>query len=89
MEPLEKVLQRDPRRIPGLLEFVRYPYNSQIQQEAILLAQHLDERLPSMVQQLLSPGLAGALQTFRKNLLMLQLLVVNTLGRAFGQAHSI
>lgn len=55
LEPFEKVLQRDAKRIPALLEYVRYPYNTRIQQEAISIAQQLDDRLPNMVLQLVPP----------------------------------
>lgn len=67
IQSLDKVLQRDPRRIPCLLEYVRYGFNKDIQREAILIALHLDERLPSLVTQLLSPALTG---TFHKQFIL-------------------
>lgn len=62
IEPLEKVLQRDPRRIPCLLGYVRYTFNKQIQQEAVKIALHLEERVPNLVLMLLPPKSAGTLQ---------------------------
>lgn len=59
VEPLDRVLSHDGKRLICLLEYVRYPYNPLVQQEAIKLAQHLVERMPSIVSQFLLPYLSG------------------------------
>jgi hypothetical protein len=40
-EPLDVVLRHDRRRIPLLLDFVRYPHNPAVQAEAVRIATHL------------------------------------------------
>ena len=40
-EPLDVVLRHDRRRIPLLLDFVRYPHNPAGQAEAVRIATHL------------------------------------------------
>ena len=59
-ETLDVVLQRDHRRIPILLEYVRYPHNVWIQVEAIRIAQFLAARIPDLVDQILPPLASGA-----------------------------
>ena len=50
---LETALQRDKRRLPGLLQWVRYTERGSIQMEAIKLAHLLSARMPTLVDLLL------------------------------------
>jgi len=59
-ETLEVVLQRDPRRTPIILEYVRYPHNIWIQEEAIRIAQFLAARVPDLVDHILPSQVSGA-----------------------------
>ena len=49
LEHLENALKKDSRLIPAILGFVQYPYNQDIQVEAIKLTQHLVVRLPNLL----------------------------------------
>ena len=55
-EPLDAVLRRDRRRIPLLLDYVRYPHHPLVQAEAVRIAQFLAARIPNLVDLLLLPG---------------------------------
>jgi Nuclear pore complex scaffold, nucleoporins 186/192/205 len=56
-ETFEAVLRHDRSRIPALMEYVRYPFNSKIQEEALRLTTVIAERTPHLVQLLLTaPG---------------------------------
>ena len=56
---LETALQRDKRRLPGLLQWVRYSGLAGIQLEAIKLTQLLAARMPSLVDLLLQSPTDG------------------------------
>ena len=60
-ETLEAVLKRDLRRIPLLLDYVRYPYNPLLQAEAVRIAHFLTDRIPNLVDLLLPPLARGRL----------------------------
>lgn len=50
---LDTVLQRDRRRLPGVLQWVRYSARASIQMEAIKLAHILSSRMGTFVDLLL------------------------------------
>ncbi|KAL4457392.1 hypothetical protein ABPG75_012257 [Micractinium tetrahymenae] len=58
-EPLDVVLRHDRKRIPMLLDFVRYPHNPAVQAEAVRIATHLSERIPNLVPLLLNSPPTG------------------------------
>lgn len=59
-ETFEAVLRHDRSRIPVLFQFVSYPFNTKLQEEALRLATDIAGRTPNLVQVLLTvPGLAG------------------------------
>lgn len=53
-ETFEAVLRHDRSRIPALMEYVRYPFNSKVQEEALKLSSVIAERTPQLVQLLLT-----------------------------------
>jgi hypothetical protein len=56
-ETFEAVLRHDRSRIPALMEYVRYPFNPKVQEEALRLTSVIAERTPHLVQLLLNaPG---------------------------------
>ncbi|KAL4441042.1 hypothetical protein ABPG77_010473 [Micractinium sp. CCAP 211/92] len=58
-ETLDMVLRHDRKRIPMLLDFVRYPHNPAVQAEAVRIATHLSERIPNLVPLLLNSPPTG------------------------------
>ena len=58
-ESLDVVLRHDRRRIPLLLDFVRYPHNPAVQAEAARLATHLSGELKSQALSGLAAAAAG------------------------------
>jgi nuclear pore complex protein Nup205 len=53
-ETFEAVLRHDRSRISALIEYVRYPFNSKVQEEALRLTSVIAERTPHLVQLLLT-----------------------------------
>lgn len=68
LEPLDRVLRRQPVRLALLLDFVRYPHHPLVQAEAVRLAQFLSARTPDMVDLLLSAHLPGERSLFQNRL---------------------
>ena len=54
-ETFDSVLRHDRARIPALFEYVRYPFNRKVQEEALRLARDIAERTPHLVQLLTLP----------------------------------
>jgi hypothetical protein len=65
-EMLDGVLRHDRRRIPVLLDYVRYPHNPAIQAEAVRIATHLSERIPNLVPLLLNSPPTGAVPAVQR-----------------------
>lgn len=59
-ETFEAVLRHDRSRIPALMEYVRYPFNSKIQEEALRLTSVVAERTPHLMQLLLTASTNSA-----------------------------
>lgn len=57
---LDAVLRHDRARIPLLLEYVRYPFNAQVQEEALRVARVIAQRTPNLVSLLLTMPAPGA-----------------------------
>ena len=53
-ETFESVLRHDRSRIPIVLEYVRYPFNSKIQEETVKITASIAQRIPGLVQLLLT-----------------------------------
>lgn len=65
-ESLDAVLRHDQRRIPLLLDYVRYPHNPALQAEAVRIATHLAERIPNLVPLLLNSPPTGAVPAVQR-----------------------
>jgi hypothetical protein len=59
-ETLDALFRRDVRRLPVIMDFVRYPYNPAVQAEAIRITQFLAERIPNIVDMLIQPAAGRA-----------------------------
>ncbi|KAK9829639.1 hypothetical protein WJX72_007011 [[Myrmecia] bisecta] len=66
-ETLDVALKADRRRLPLLLDFVRYPWNPAVQAQAIRISQVLVDRLPGLLDILLQaqPGVVPLYQRIR------------------------
>ncbi|KAL4853554.1 Nuclear pore complex protein NUP205 [Chlorella vulgaris] len=65
-ETMDVVMRHDRRRIPLLLDFVRYPHNPAVQAEAIRIATHLSARTPNLVSLLLNAPSTGSLPAVQR-----------------------
>jgi len=83
---LEAVLLHDRSRIPVLLEYVRYPFNTRVQEEALRLANAIIVRIPNLVLLILTIPLDGAATCASERM---QSSFASCLHDAFGSPQSI